>query len=87
MEAGMKFIACSQPAHKDYGVNSPVNLGSLRVVYPRQDRNRPEAEQDAEARGTLIVFSIIGQGCGIRWSFADGASRDAEVSRIDSIVI
>jgi hypothetical protein len=86
----VKFIACSNPPHKAYGVNKPVNLDFCVTYTPVTIMSDPRVARTGgtpkpEAPG--IVFTAIGEQRGIKWSFEDDASRDAELARIDQVAL
>lgn len=78
----MKFIACSKPAHKEYGDNAPVNLEhcyTYTVGAIHAGKVLPEAP--------ILAFGVTGGAGVVTWTFENEADRDSEIARIDSIVI
>ncbi|HWF84814.1 MAG TPA: hypothetical protein VG222_08215, partial [Vicinamibacterales bacterium] len=76
----MKFIACSQPSHKDWGVNSPVNLDLCLSYTPGKEVPHSRSERGA---APAIMFVTISGNVASTWTFESVADRDAEIARIE----
>jgi hypothetical protein len=89
MEAAMKFVACSEDSHEEWGTNSSVNLALCVAVTLGWvgELMKADALPGAKHAAPAIIFSAIGQDRTVTWSFANFAVRDREFSRLLSMMV